>query len=107
MQKKVSSGRNVETNGTLQPMKKLIGFLSITCLTTVALAQGTVIFSNNSAFATTADRLVRAPGGAPLVGTDFVAQLYYGTQGTAPGSLVSVATANQQAGQEQQADLRP
>lgn len=47
-------------------------------VTASALAQGTVNFNNNVTFATTADRLVRDISGAPLVGTHFVAQLYYG-----------------------------
>jgi hypothetical protein len=57
------------------------------------LAQGTVSFNNNSAFATVANRLVNNVGGAPLVGTDFVAQLYFGSAGTAAGSLTAVTTA--------------
>jgi len=71
-------------------MRKLIALFAVTVVAASALAQGTVSFNNNSAFATVADRLVRntlVSGGASLVGTDFVAQLYFGSQGTAPGSM--------------------
>lgn len=37
-----------------------------------------VDFANSVPFATPADRKVYAPGGTPLVGSHFVAQLYYG-----------------------------
>lgn len=63
----------------------------ITCVTATAWAQGTVIFNNNTAFATIAERRMRCADG-PLVGTHFVAQLYYGTQGTSANSLVPVAS---------------
>jgi len=59
-------------------MRTLLRLFAMAGMVGSALAQGTVIFSNLSHFATTADRLVRGPDGAPLVGTDFVAQLYYG-----------------------------
>jgi len=70
-------------------MRKLIALLAVSGVVVSALAQGTVNFNTYSiAFATTADRLVRDRLGAPLLGTDWVAQLYYGSQGTAAGSLV-------------------
>jgi hypothetical protein len=53
-------------------------------------AQGTVDFNNNVSFATSADRLVRDVSGMPLVGTNYLTQLYYGTPGSAEGSLVPV-----------------
>lgn len=73
-------------------MRKLIALFAVTVITASALAQGTVSFNNNSAFATTADRLVRNVGGSPLVGQNFVAQLYYGPQGSDMGSLTAVAS---------------
>lgn len=75
-------------------MRKLIALLAVTVVAASALAQGTVDFQNRN-FNTTADRLVRnpLPGGAPLVGTDFVAQLWFGTQGTPADSLTAVALA--------------
>ena len=45
-------------------------------------APGMVNFNNNVPFVTRADRLVRDGPGAPLVGTNFVAQLYYGPTST-------------------------
>src|SRR5688572_28310337 len=50
----------------------------------------TVDFHNGRNFTTIADRLVRDVSGAPLVGTDYLAQLYYGAQGSSPGSLMPV-----------------
>jgi len=46
-------------------------------------APGMVNFNNNVPFVTRADRLVRDGLGAPLVGTNFVAQLYHGPPPTA------------------------
>jgi hypothetical protein len=74
-------------------MRKLVALFAVTVVAASALAQGTVSFNNNSAFATVANRLVNNVGGAPLVGTDFVAQLYFGSAGTAVGSLTAVTTA--------------
>ena len=77
-------------------MRKLVALFAVTVVAASALAQGTVSFNNNSAFATVANRLVNntlISGGAPLVGTDFVAQLYFGSAGTAAGSLTAVTTA--------------
>jgi hypothetical protein len=48
----------------------------------------TVDFNNTRTFATTADRLVRV-GAFPVVGTDYVAQLYYGANAS---SLVPVTS---------------
>jgi hypothetical protein len=56
-------------------------------------AQGTVDFNNNRTFATETNvsRLVYDyPSGVPLVGTNYVAQLYYGVD---PSSLTPVTTA--------------
>ena len=71
-------------------MKKLIGLLTISCVAGAAWGQGTVNFNNNVTFATPADRLVYWSPGRPLVGTEFFAQLYFGTRGTAAGSLTAV-----------------
>jgi MYXO-CTERM domain-containing protein len=63
-------------------MKDLISFLVLFAGVTGALAQGTVTFVNSGSFPTTADRLVyrSVPGFdlVPLVGQNYVAQLYYG-----------------------------
>jgi len=77
-------------------MRKLIALFAVTVITASALAQGTVSFNNNSAFATTANRLVTFPaslGGGGVVGQNYVAQLYYGVAGSAEGSLTAVASA--------------
>jgi hypothetical protein len=58
-------------------MKKLIPFVVLLVGVTGALAQ-TIDFNQNRTFTTTADRMVRsAPGGPGVVGTNFVALLYY------------------------------
>jgi hypothetical protein len=59
-------------------MKTTLAILLATGCAASCFGQGLVYFSNHSAFVTTADRLVRAPGGMPLANTDFVAQLYFG-----------------------------
>jgi hypothetical protein len=72
-------------------MKWVQILLSIGPLAFGVYAQGVVDFNNNRVFATTADRLIYDyPGGAPLVGTNYVAQLYYGTGAS---SLVPVTSA--------------
>jgi hypothetical protein len=80
--------------GQIQPTKgylvKLTSILAA-CLTVVASAMGQgnfVDFSNSRIFSTPADRLVYLDhvGGTPLVGTNWVAQLYYGAD---PCSLVA------------------
>ncbi|MCI0748723.1 MAG: hypothetical protein L0Y58_25220 [Verrucomicrobia subdivision 3 bacterium] len=55
----------------------------LTCFVSVfwavaCCAQGTVTFVNSGTFPTIADRLVYDIDGSPLVGTNYVAQLYYG-----------------------------
>jgi hypothetical protein len=63
-------------------MKDLISFLVLFAGVTGALAQGVVTFVNAGSFPTVADRLVylQNPGSGPvpLVGQNYVAQLYYG-----------------------------
>jgi hypothetical protein len=66
-------------------MKKLIPFLVLMVGVSGALAQGVVNFNNN-VLAEPPDRTVYGVDGSALVGTNFVAQLYYGTDA---GSLVA------------------
>lgn len=74
-------------------MRKLIALFAVTVVAASAFAQGTVNFNNRLTFASTDDRLVYlgTVNPVPLVGTDWVAQLYYGSQGTAADSLNPVA----------------
>lgn len=68
-------------------MRKLIALLAVSVVTVSALAQGTVNFNNN-VWTGTSSRPVFAPDGVTrLVGTDYVAQLYFGTVGTPAASL--------------------
>jgi hypothetical protein len=55
-----------------------------------AHADGVVDFNNVHNFGVPADRLVRSSDGAPLVGTNYFAQLYYGALGTNQSSLTPV-----------------
>jgi hypothetical protein len=71
---------------------KLFGLLPLLFASSV-VAQSVVDFNNNRAFVTPADRLVytiSGPNQTPLVGTNYVAQLYYGADAT---SLVPVTSA--------------
>jgi hypothetical protein len=52
---------------------------------------GRVDFRNDAPFRIPADRLVRDVSGIPLVGTNYLAQLYYGAQDAEPSSLDPVA----------------
>lgn len=63
-------------------MKKLFPIVAALVISAqAAFSQGTVNFANTGAFATTADRNVYqgAVGAAKLVGSSYVAALYYGT----------------------------
>lgn len=63
-------------------MKKLIPFLVLLVGTVSTLAQvpdGKIDFANQRVYATVADRLVYGVDGSRLVGTNFIAQLWYGT----------------------------
>lgn len=71
-------------------MKKLLPVLILFVGVIGVFAQGTVDFNNNRTFATTADRLVRFSTGQPVVGTNYMAQLYYGADA---GNLRAVTTA--------------
>lgn len=62
----------------------------IECLASSMFAQGTVIFANH-VLSPPPDRLVRDVNGQSLVGTNFLAQLYYGSVGASTGSLTPVA----------------
>src|SRR5215204_1460682 len=59
----------------------------------LAQADGFVDFRNDRDFRTPADRLVRDISGDPLVGSNYLAQLYYGAQGEDPSSLDPVSYA--------------
>jgi hypothetical protein len=50
-------------------------------------SQGEVDFRNDRRFNIPADRLVRDTSGAPLVGENYLAQLYYGPAGASESSL--------------------
>jgi len=76
------------TSAKLRLWTTLSAFVTIWC-GGIADAQ-TVDFSNTRAFTTPGDRKVYNIDGAPLVGTDFVAQLYYGVNA---GSLTPLTTA--------------
>src|SRR5689334_15683978 len=75
-------------------MKTLTLFLLCSAITSPGLAQGTVNFANNVAFLTPADRLVYfdcvGPGGTPIVGTNIVAQLFYGADASSLTPLSTV-----------------
>lgn len=76
-------------------MRKLIALFAVTVVAASALAQGQVDFQNRL-FNTAGDRLVYntvPSGGAALVGTSFVAQLYFGAQGAPENSLVAASLA--------------
>lgn len=71
-------------------MKKLIPLLALLVGVSGALAQGTINFNNSTL---TPVRPVFMPDGTtPAVGTNFLAQLYYGAVGTAADSLTAVTT---------------
>jgi hypothetical protein len=76
-------------------MKRLIPFLVLLVGATSALPQA-VDFSNIRTFATTADRRVYdgigAGMGAPLVGTQFAAGLWYGTSATSLTPITTTST---------------
>jgi hypothetical protein len=69
----------------------MIRAISVTALIPCGYADGFVTFRNEVAFRTPADRLVRDVSGAPLVGTNYFAQLYYGPLNSDPSSLDPVA----------------
>jgi hypothetical protein len=74
-------------------MNRLVAHLWILLLAAlipcISRSQGLVDFNNNRNFVTVADRLVYNVTGEPLVGTNLVAQLYYGADVTS----LQVATA--------------
>src|SRR4051812_21083461 len=73
--------------------KLLVALLLTFVLASSAHAQAIVNFNNSVSFGTPADRLVYADNfGTPLVGTQFRAQLYAGTQGTAPADFEAIPT---------------
>jgi hypothetical protein len=54
---------------------------------------GLVDFQNDGRLVSPPDRLVRDSSGAPLVGTNYMAQLYYGSPDAMPSSLNAVTAA--------------
>src|SRR4051794_1667843 len=80
-------------------MKKLVTILTLAGAVASRFAQGTVNFSNNVAFATTADRHVyfnvvdASMTNNWVIGTNFVAQLYFGADAS---SLTPLSTAPRQ-----------
>jgi hypothetical protein len=71
-----ASGFIVTGKGS-RPMKRLCALFCFSGVMTGVVAQ-TVDFANDRMFATEADRKVYFADGTPVVGTNFVAQLYYG-----------------------------
>jgi len=70
-------------------MKTLIALAAIAWS---SFGQGTVDFNNKSSvLGTNNDYLVRFPDGSPVVGTNYVAQLYYGPVGAEADSFTAVA----------------
>ncbi len=63
---------------------------SLLLLTAASRGQGTVNFRNTGPFLTEADRLVRDSAGNLLVGTNYLAQLYYGAPGSLEAQLIPV-----------------
>jgi len=81
----------VNCGGLKNSFKAFLALATLAFSVSVVLGQGTVIFANNVAFGTPADRLVRDMNGVPLVGTNYSAQLYYGALGASEMDLVSVS----------------
>ena len=75
------------------PLGVTVATLLAGCLVVRGQGTGLVDFNNDRAFSTPADRLVREPWGAPLVGTNYLAQLYYGPSGASASSLNPVTAA--------------
>jgi hypothetical protein len=70
-----------------------VGFIVATLVLHLARsiqADGVVLFYNGANFSVPADRLVHSADGAPLVGTNYFAQLYYGALDSEPSSLTPV-----------------
>jgi hypothetical protein len=68
---------------------KAVTLILLSLVSVFAVSAQTVDFNNTRTFATTADRLIRDWSAGPLVGTQFVAQLYYGANA---GSLTPVTS---------------
>ena len=85
---------NIRKQALARLMKRsllLFGFLSL--INTDALSQGTVNFNNNGLIpGNPPDVLVYFEKGVPLVGTNFVAQLYYGAPGSSESALTPVTS---------------
>lgn len=72
-------------------MKKLIPLLALLVGVSGALAQGTINF-NNSTLTPVKPVFMDQGQTTPVIGTNFLAQLYYGAVGTPAGSLTAVTT---------------
>src|SRR5688572_5673019 len=59
----------------------------------VAVSAQTVSFRNNDLYTTAAERRVFDAQGRPLIGANYLAQLYYGPHPTTPASLTPVTAA--------------
>jgi hypothetical protein len=74
-------------------MIRAMAFFTAFFLPVAAWPQALVDFANHRMFETPADRLVRDISGAPLVGQNYLAQLYYGAEGASQSSLSPVTAA--------------
>jgi hypothetical protein len=77
---------NVNASSFYAPKGKRIAFVIVLVASVAASAQ-TVSFRNSELYTTPADRRVYDVQGRPLVGANYLAQLYYGPYGTGPASL--------------------
>ena len=73
--------------------KELLSTAMLCIASSSAFSQGTVVFANDVGFVTPGDRSVRDVSGALLVGTNYLAQLYYGALGAPEADLISVSRA--------------
>jgi hypothetical protein len=73
-------------------LRTAIAVLMVLMLCSGAHAIGTVTFRNDVDFFTSDDRLVRDVSGMPLVGTNYLAQLYYGASDATESSLTPVTS---------------
>jgi hypothetical protein len=71
-------------------MIRLVRGLALLLMVFAETRAAVVDFRNDAPFRTSADRLVRDMSGAPLVGTNYLAQLYYGPLNADPSSLTPV-----------------
>ncbi len=72
-------------------LRHILGIAFLQCTFSV-FGQATVNFFNDGIYLTPADRLVRDNTGHLLVGTNYLAQLYYGAPGSLEAQLIPVAS---------------